>query len=351
MRTELHHVANGLYGPDWPPALSETLARLVLAEIVEEPRNMIGRFGFNMHVTGGREPYGAPYVAELRKNMRHFLDAWLTVANEYLDQHRDQLGDRGTYDVVQTLEMVLRLYSEGDHWPVDRTAALLTDLLRALYYTDPLGKAADQPADTELVPRPAQLLTQVARITGRIPECVRMGHPSSNWTAEGLKKLERCLNSTAEFPKLFDEEDILPKHFGEAPYETTRLCVAENKLPAAVVMSNNLARSTSPASVLYAIFMGMSPQNNPRKASTDPLLVLVILAELTGQRDAEDARIATLFNDGMDSAKVFRKRVEDLLSSSANVRAVALDSLERMAANSKSNELTAAVRRLIPERK
>src|SRR5262245_55900128 len=76
MRTELHHVANGLYGPDWPPALSEALARLVLKEILEQP-GRIGHFGFSTHVTGSRAPYGANYVVEIRKTIRHFLDAWL----------------------------------------------------------------------------------------------------------------------------------------------------------------------------------------------------------------------------------------------------------------------------------
>jgi hypothetical protein len=350
MRGCLVNLARYLQGPDWPPELSKALAQMILKDIIERPGDVSRYFPFTLHVTGSLPPYGSSYVAEIREQMQPYLASWVEVASQYLEEHRDAPADAGVFSVVSSLEMVLRVYSEGDNWPVEKTAALLTNLLRALYYTDPADKAAGEPADTRLVPGPTVLLTQIARITGRIPECVRTGHPSSESTIERLTKLEKCLNSPAEFPKLFDDENTLPNLFGEAPYETTRLCVAENKLPAAV-MGNRSARLTSPASVLYTIFMRMSPQNHPRAASTDPLLVLVILAELTGEREAEDARIATLFNDGMDSAKVFRKRVEELLASSLNVRGIALRSLEKMAANSKNNELTEAVRRLIPERK
>src|SRR5262249_16694029 len=81
----------------------------------------------------------------------------------------------------------------------------------------------------------------------------------------------------------------------------------------------------------------------------DPLLLLAILAELSGKTEFQDAQIAALID--AETAKPFTDHVLYLLSGSLKVRAIAQQLLEKMAGVSKSDQLTEAVRKLLPERK
>jgi hypothetical protein len=68
------------------------------------------------------------------------------------------------------------------------------------------------------------------------------------------------------------------------------------------------------------------------------LLILAVLADMTGESTAQDQRIATLFTEGQ-AATIFREHLEDILWGSLKVRAIALHLLQKMIANSKSDKL------------
>ena len=66
----------------------------------------------------------------------------------------------------------LLLYADGDQWPVNRTAQLLTDTLRR-YYTGEPRPSRTMPAD--VLPTPAaEMLASIVHITGRIPDFARI---------------------------------------------------------------------------------------------------------------------------------------------------------------------------------
>jgi serine/threonine protein kinase len=324
MRGRLMNLARYLYGPDWPPELSKALAQMVLKEIIEQPNALSGRFPFTLQVTESRPPYGSGYVAEVRKQMQPFLDLWVEVANQYLEEHRDTPSDEGVLTVVNSLDMVLRIYSEGDNWPVERTAALTSDLLRP-YYTD--AKLADELDNGPHWDVPHTLVKQFVRINGQIPEFVRPHISPSPSVAEELKKLDVQLANLHQKEASQNAGESLAKLISAAPYDAIQFCIVDEKLGVSSVV--------------------LVEQHIRKGAMIDPLLLLAMLVELTGKNESQDARIASFFN----LEKGFNDQLLDLLSGSLKAGAIARQLLEKMAASSKSDQLTEAVRKLLPERK
>ena len=69
----------------------------------------------------------------------------------------------------------------------------------------------------------------------------------------------------------------------------------------------------------------------------DPLLMLVILADLTGQSEDQDAGIVNLLNY-QNQGDTYRGLMKDLLKSNLKPRKFALEALQKMAADSKSED-------------
>ncbi len=292
----LLEVCHLLYGQDWPHPLAESVARLVLIGMTE-PIGPAERFlgaGLPDPISRapatmpGRQPYGDDYIAAVRKDLQYFLDGWLTVANEYLEQHRETPADPGVGKVRSSLDVVLRLYSAGDDWPVEKTALMLTDFLRPYYKTAQEATTATTPKNLSLG-GPGVLLKEIVWITGQIPEFVRTGHPRSAAIAERLKIVEDCLNGKSDE----NPREFLKGVIGVAPYEGIRICVGEkNKLR----IDSSRVETATPESLLAAIAPIVSDGYGGTMRPLDPLLLLAVLADLTGESEAQDGRIASLFN-------------------------------------------------------
>jgi hypothetical protein len=347
MRESLLDVASTVYGPDWSSDLSETLARIVLDQIVEKQENAPKGFHLIGPFTGWRTPYAKAVIDATRNAMRHFLDAWVKVANAYLEEHRHGPADAKVLRVVTSLDVVLQLYSDGDAWPVEETGILLTHFLHK-YYTDDQDDTTDQSAGELVSGMQSVLLTQIVRITGQIPEFVRAQRQRSAQAVRKLKKFEAFLNDETDSSQFDRQGQSVPQLLDEAPYEGIRLCVGKNKLPPGthIVVHGALCPAT-PTELLCRISSLNEDRNNRRSLPADPLLILAALADLTGDSTGQDQRIATLFTEDQ-RAKIFRQHLEDLFSSSLKARAIALHLLQRMAASSKSEQLTRALRDLLP---
>ena len=78
------------------------------------------------------------------------------------------------------------------------------------------------------------------------------------------------------------------------------------------------------------------------------MLLLAILADLTGKDAAQDAKIAALFTEPTLEL-AFRGQLQAILDSSLKVRTVVQKLLRSMSTSSKSEKLTNAIRDLVPE--
>jgi len=312
---------------NWPPALRRMLAGLVLDRILKTPQFMQTWSGNSLLESA--PVFGTEFVTGFRARNQYFLDQWLSVANAYLEQHRTLPYSPDVLWVIQSLDLALKSYSEGDDWPAEKTAALLSDELRG-YYTDDPTKTTNHNW-RELVPaEPATLLTEIVAITGKIPDFVRNGHPKPASVAARLRRLEALLKADKTHPAVLAQDSAIAGLIALAPYQVIKLV---NKF----CIPREGPRRGDPSYIL-----GGTPANR-----IDPRLLLATLADLAGEDQAQDERIAGLFtNPYMKNG--FRIPLENLLSGPLKARGTARRQLQKMAATARSPELIKVIRDLDP---
>ena len=196
--------ANALYGPEWPPELSEILAKLVLGRMITSPSERVASgsfatfqndFLFTPELAGrdgmaggigdmsGNPDLVAPNydkntISKLRESHRHFLTAWVNVVNEYLTVHPDLQAVPGNIEIIRSIETASRVYFDTDDWDMETTAKLWTEILRRHYDARLMG--VGEPMNAETINwMPAIVLDPIVRITGGLPDFVRNGRPPS----------------------------------------------------------------------------------------------------------------------------------------------------------------------------
>ena len=143
--------------------------------------------------------------------------------------------------------------------------------------------------------------------------------------------------------------DELKGLLDDAPYEIIRLSVGENRLPKNTgITLRGLDDILDPIELLYVTSGLNDDRNNRRTSPTDPLLMLVVLADLTGVSESQDERIATFFADSPGNRVVLRGHLENILSSQLMTRGLVARHLHEMAVKSKSQKLIDAIRIIDP---
>jgi len=321
-----------------PAGLMERAARLILRRVIDRGADAIS-FYYQSRWFRDDFPYADAWAMEVRKETKYFLDSWIPVVNRYLQEHRDATPDRAMPAIVQTLDYTLRVHFSDDDWDVETTAALLTEELREYYTTQaspPAAGAVDDLPSTS----PAMLLTQIARINGKIPEFVREGRPRARKAAEKLAAFERMLAEGATYQQLNREIDKTDSLIELAPYHAIKLAVGGNKLD----------RNINVEELLYA-FSGSKifPASYGREGGppADPMLMLVVLADLAGQSEAQDARIAEIFGQ-RKLTKLLTRDINEILSGPWAMQKVVHGLLRQIVNQSKSERLTQTVQNLYP---
>jgi len=319
------------------PLASEKAAALILRKSVElGPDSVL--YYFRSDIFRDWRPYVGVWATQARKETEYFVGSWIPIVNRYLQDHRDATPDRAMLAIVRSLDYALRLHFSDDDWDVDTTAALLTERLRDYYATQaptPAGGAVDELPSTT----PAMLLTQIVRINGKIPEFVREGRPRAKMATEKLAAFEQLLTGGATVKQFNREIDKFDSLIELAPYHAIKLVVGANTLDQRIDMED----------LLYAPSGSTIGNSYGREGPlpTDPMLLLAVLADLTGRSEGQDARIADLIGERHPNRKV-RQDIDAILSGPWALRTVAHDLLQQIAGRSKSRTLTEEVRRLDP---
>lgn len=327
---------------DLPPGLVKSLARLTLRNVLERRSDILYMTHPKSNWSDTLESYDQPAIAYLRQRTWFCLNGWVSVANEYLEQHPTRHDMVAEHEVVKLLGILSYAYTDGDDWPIQKSAEILTQRLRVAY-----AEPTDQSV-TDLLPESAAvLLTQIVRATSQIPDFVRSGRPQVSSVARRLSQLERLLDGKVEVGpnNVYWKFDELKGLLDDAPYETIRLAVGEHKLPKNTqIILRGLAVTLDPIELLYVTSSLNDDRNNRRGPPTDPILLLVALADLTGVSELQDERIALFFADVPGKKIVLRQQLENILSSKLKARDVVLSRLREMTAKSKHQKLIDAIR-------
>jgi hypothetical protein len=212
-------------------------------------------------------------------------------------------------------------------------------------------------------------LTQIARITGQIPDSVRTGHPRPKAVADSLKSFQAFLedgkNQSSGGP---DPLNPFAGLYDLAPLQVIVLSIGDVK--ATELVGNAFLRPEilSPRRVLMRASSGDVVQRAANEVSgrpdsyVDPLLLLAALSELTGNDPARDGRIAALLtetntgwqgvmNDLKDQMRStgLRVHLQKLLAGHLKARKHARKMLDMMDEKSKSQSLLDAVKSVAPE--
>jgi hypothetical protein len=326
---------------EWSPTLQKRAASLILDGMV---RWRSPSFAAEFRVAA-LPPYDKQFVVAVREQTRRVLDQWLAVVNPYLEKHLAPPYEPAVRQVVQSVGLVLGVYSDGDNWPANKTVALLSEQLQA-YYTDNPQELTDQSAGDLLPASPAALLTQIVWSTGEIPGFVRRGQPKPKSVEAKLKGFETLVTGgPAGAAQYRDNDSQFRGLINEAPYEVIKSAVAERKASKISKAVPNPIVPDNPEGLLNAT--SGWPQTSVSDGGTpaDPLLLLAVLADVSGQSQHRDERIATLLTSKAtkDRLQGFLKRI---FSGRLKAREHARRLLQKMARDTKSADLVNAIRDL-----
>jgi Protein kinase domain len=319
----------------WPASVRQTMASLLLDGIVSEPDSSYGTTHLDFFLTKKnsnaeevRIIYDPQYVSKLREKSRQFLDQWLGVANGFLQKHAEPPYDAAVRAVAESVSPALLVYSDGDNWPVDETIALFTKQLRT-YYADNPNERTVQSANDLLPASPALLLTQIVRVTGDIPDFVKKGHPKPRSVIAKWERFEVAVNPQmrgSDFHRLFEDD----------PYAVMQLAVRPPAAAEKIQAQGFVVGPLSPEQIISA---------TANYDVVDPILVLSLLADLTGNSPAQDVRIAAFLKTWQPGTNMGRG-LENLFASHLRAREQARRLLQRMMTKAKSPSLMNAVREL-----
>lgn len=322
------------------PVVSQELARLVLDEIVAGTGTRSILLDL---MRSGVQISRADVLPRLRQQVGPALIAWTSVANEYLAQRTAPFTDADGR-VARATGSVLALYSDGDDWPVERTAEILTERLRAAYTDDPSATADERHA--MLPAKPTTMLAQIVAINGRIPEFVKTGTSNSVGVRTELKRLDDLL----ETARAGREIEIPPSRLlDEVPYQIVSRCVDEAFPARSSFAFHELlwTEAGTPAGLLNAVSSRRSKARERSFAPIDPLLFLAIAADLSGVNKTQDEHIASILAP-LNPPYLFRDPIEQLLASKVQSRHHAERMLREIAAKTASPVLIEMIRSIDP---
>jgi len=338
-----------------PPVLTqnEDVTR-ALAELLMDDVVVRGRTEANLvrqePVRTDRVPHfaGTSKLEWLRIAYGATLSSWVAVANEYLDEHVAPPYSDVDRAVYRGVLRASEVFSDGDDWPVEQTARILTDQLRAAYVDDP-SQTVDTPIHELLPAKPWTILSQIVAINGEIPEFIGTATPKSKPLADRLLTLDRLLDGAVVADRVEDGRQSLNGLLAEAPVETIqRLFVAmkEDGLLQFGRHRNHPSELMNVSSALNPV-MELPPSGGgfvwgeapPPLQTIDPLLLLAILHDLQRPDDeARDRQLAAMFQIQLRDGEL-GDHIALLLKSPLQSRKHAARMLREMAAKTGSSKL------------
>jgi hypothetical protein len=303
-------------------AVDATLAaRLVYQRLIATDFTLY--LWFEAQTFGFWAPYRTNGPVSLRQNSGFFLHEWISIINQHL---ADETLDATAYEaILRSLSHVLRSRMPDDPWDVDTTAELLTKRLRQAWREDemPFSLAPDTPllASTGLL--------MLVRIQGTLPDFVCSPPPwMDGW--EQLLSTEvwlrlRTVNESSRLKVLYGDstKELTPLGY-IAPYQAVQWAVSQQNL--------GLSR--------WQVLSLLWGSDRHRQATTpDALLLLSILAELSGDDEETDRRIYDVL-----AAEPVSRHLKDILAGNTALRPITRDLLTKIGEKALDSFLREAVR-------
>ena len=332
---------------------NELRVRMVLQVLLSQPVLTQQEFFQTRWYSDGEFAYPDQWMQAARKYAGPWWDEWIGVACDYLDRHPAETEQ--TAAVIETFNMLLRCRKKEDDWQTDELVKVLTDRLRARYRNAD-GDAAEQVHATST----HDLLAYIILAGGDIPEfVVRQQTPVAD--AEAYQAFLNALDEDVEWDSLRRSAENFHDLILSNPFQVVAAIVRnvssfdqrtngvvggyppDDELPPAPdVTSRHLT-----AIPVVITLLSTRGNGNDSPPPIEPLLLLAIAAELTGETEEQDEWIAEMFGGGYYPA-LFRRHIGDALDYPFVVREITEMWLRRMHERSTSEKLTEQLEKLMP---
>ena len=316
------------------PVPTDLKARVAQNMLFARPSDAIDEIFQKRWTNDGEYPYSGGMMKVAREGRYANWDAWLPYLDEWLKSHPEQ--NEQSRLMLSTLNVALRLYQKTDDWPIDSIAKQLTQ--RAERH-DPNGGGIST----------HDLLSYIVLAGGELPESHRTFLDAEiSSLPSPLRELEKGLG--LEIDKWLNHED---------GWHDTKSWYREFE---GLLLTYPVATT----GVLYRIFskyesdevhpmrlreklVWLSGRGNGDNSPPpmEPLLLLAIATELTGESQAQDERIAELFTEPHPS-RIFARHIRDAVEYPCELSEVTLKWLRQMRERSVSEKLIAELDKLLP---
>lgn len=305
------------------PIADEFKARVAQSMLFAAPEQTMEDIFQSKWMDDGSLPYPDEWMKSARDARYAIWDVWLPHLNAWLEFHPEQ--NEQSQLMLSTLNIALRLYKQTDDWPIDSLAGHLTQ--RAEKYKQVEGGTTLPDllsyiilAGGELPPQSRKLLdADVSKLPRRVREIAALLGDEKGW----------------DILKLREFEGVLLEHPVATVAVLTRV-VSAPEIHGIIV-----------AGIREKLIWLSASRDEDSPPPMEPLLLLAILTELTGESEAQDDRIAELF-DEQHPGRVFARHIRDAVEYPYGLREVAHKWLRRMRERAVSETLIGEIDKLLP---
>ncbi|KAA5539472.1 serine/threonine protein kinase [Roseiconus nitratireducens] len=302
-------------------------ARLAQSMLFADPFQALNGVFQRRWINDGEYPYSARSMKVARDANPVLWNHWMPVACDWLVDHPEP-SPRSNH-VLATLDVQLRLRKASDAWPIDRLVQTL-------------GKRVLRPLDGEAFESEHHLLALIVMAGGDLPAAVRdQIHSGIGTFPDEVRELEAISRQDVDWNIMRENfrrsEGLLSKY----PAQTVTVLLRDTVPDDGEPWQPNRFRER-------LAWLSTRGDGNDSPPPMEPLLLLAIATELSGEDSQLDDRLSTLFTE-QHPARTFRRHLEDAVTSPFAVSDVATRLLQLMRTRSKSDRLVEEINRLIPD--
>ncbi|MEZ6088021.1 MAG: serine/threonine-protein kinase [Pirellulaceae bacterium] len=311
------------------PIDRELQAEAALRQLMGDPGDTLNDVFQSRWLRRGEFPYPDEWMKAARDAEPNVWDEWMSVACRWLAEHPEP--DADSEHVLDTLNIQLRLREASDSWPVARLIEILKARLERL-----------QTVDVNRFEFQHGLLAFLILAGAELPDESRAALSQSVETyPTSIQKLFKTLTSNVDWNvhrEAFEVENgLLQRH----PVEVVAMLLRDTESESDRKWSAARFRER-------LVWLSNFGDGNDSPPPMEPLLLLAIMTELSGQSEELDSRIAAVFDEA-HPARIFRRHIEDAVTYPFVISEISKQWLRRMLARSKSDKLTEQVKRLLSE--
>ncbi|QDU80126.1 Serine/threonine-protein kinase PrkC [Polystyrenella longa] len=267
-------------------------------------------------------------LSTVRENSLPLWKLWVEEVADWLRKHPEDSPDANT--MLQSLETTLRIRTEEDDWNLEGLREQLLLRLQRRYPPEPAETIKEVHTSTE------DLLKYFVLAGGDLPEFVFENRPLT-FNQSTLSQFQYLANEASDKAELNRHREMLTGLIATDPVTTIRIAI----------QSTGVQDFQSAFWLLQATVVPQK-QHYFYESSIDPLFLLAVLSHFTGENEAVDERILSLFTDSAHRSDGFEGQLRKTMSVPFATRGLVKKYLGHMREKAVNKNLIEEIDKLLP---